>query len=384
MRLEFTPEGLKESLGKSRDHLKVRGNEYHDEWFPITDNEKEFEPISIRDLRNDRRAGIYLIKQEGLKRAYVGLASDFSSRFFNGKDDCKTNCPRGCSCYGHINSTPRTCRSHWIIESGDNFEVYCLQEMRYESERVCQAEIDWYYILVELGFEMVNADWALGVAGFNGRPIVSVSLLTGEYFFFLTITEGATLLLPDHSGGGGAIGPMISGFQNQLNGYTHRYATEEELDTYQGRREISDLISSFDSDSRMIAGPRGGRLEWSMGPLDIETLNSLRETHRGVYDTEEDPRTELNGISWLKSRNSSKSVSGRWQVRAKRSSNSKDIHQTNRKEWVENQLLTAAIYRERKIIAEGWQEWNTGRYASNADWINRQLGENLFTDWERI
>ena len=136
---------------------------------------------------------------------------------------------------------------------------------------------------------MVNADWALGVAGFNGRPIVSVSLLTGEYFFFLTITEGATVLLPDHSGGGGAIGPMISGFQNQLNGYTHRYATEEEVDTYQGRREISDLISSFDTDSRMISGPRGGRLEWSMGPLDIETLNSLRETHRGVYDTEDDP-----------------------------------------------------------------------------------------------
>lgn len=382
MQLEFSADVLQESQRNSRRHFVIRGNDYNDEWSPTIDDDGEFNPISIDDLRGDRRAGIYLIKIVDSNRAYIGLASDFSSRFFNGKDDCKARCPSNCSCYGHINSTPTTCRSHRIIESGQKFEVFCLMEMEYETQRVCQAEVDWYYILLELGYEMVNADWALGVAGFNGRPIVSVSLLTGEYFFFLTITEGATVLLPDHSGGGGAIGPMISGFQNQLNGYTHRYATEEEVDTYQGRREISDLISSFDTDSRMISGPRGGRLEWSMGPLDIETLNSLRETHRGVYDTEDDPRTELNGISWLKSRNSSISVSGRWQVRAKRSSNSKDIHQTNRKEWVENQLLTAAIYRERKIIAEGWQEWNTGRYASNADWINRQLGKNLFTDWK--
>ena len=400
MRIDITSEALQNSMRRSRSHFTLRANDYTDEWFPTIENSVEIEQISIADLRNDRRAGIYLIKQSESNTAYIGMASNFSSRFFNGRDDCKTNCPPNCNCYGHINSTPRTCRSHRIIESGQNFEVYCLIEMEYETQRICQAEVDWYYILLELGYEMVNADWALGVAGFNGRPIVSVNLSTEEYFHFLTITEGAAVLLPHHSGGGGAIGPVISGFQNQLNGFTHRYATEHEVEQFEGRRKISELVSEMNTVSqwrdeilsvrgeigKLCSGCNGRstkhkrnlRIDWSEGPLSTIEIQHLRDTSRGDY-SENVPVTEYKGVSWHSS-------SEGWQCRAQKGVSSKEIWQTGPlKDWLQDS--DAAIYREWKILNEGWEEFNTGKKGSNADLLNQNLSDeerdnHIFEDWE--
>lgn len=400
MRIEITSEGLQESLRRSRSHFTLRGNDYHDEWFPIIGNEKEFEPISITDLRNDRRAGIYLIKQEGLKRAYVGLASNFSSRFFNGKDDCKVNCKSNCGCYGHINSTPRTCRSHRIIESGDNFEVYCLQEMEYATERVCQAEIDWYYILDELGFEMVNAVWALGVAGFNGRPIVSLNLQTKEYLYFMTVNESSVVCYGDrYSGNAGVISSTVRGFQNQFYGFTHRYATEDEVEGYKDRREVTELIPEFpritewidatideDGDvSTLCSGCNGSssthkrnlRMKWTAGALSDTEIQHLRETSRGEY-SDDVPTTEYKGVSWH-------SGSQGWQCRAKKGVSSKEFWQTGPlKDWTQDH--DAALHRELKILNNEWEEFNTGKKGSNADLLNQNLsheerGNRIFEDW---
>ena len=104
MRFEISPEVVRNSMRRSRSHFSGRGNKYNEDWFPTVGNDEEFEPISLENLRSDKRAGIYLIKQTDLNKAYVGLAADFSGRFFNGKGDCKANCPPNCACYGHINS----------------------------------------------------------------------------------------------------------------------------------------------------------------------------------------------------------------------------------------------------------------------------------------
>lgn len=361
MRFEGTDGLRRRAMERAQNHVVLRGNEYHEDWFPdIVEGPLVLNPIPITALKEDTRAGIYLIKQIGVSRAYVGMASNFSHRFFNGKEDCKANCPARCGCYGHINSTPTTCRSHRIIESGEDFEVYCLVEMDYDTMRVCQAEVDWYYLLIESEYEMVNADWALGVAGFTGRPILSVHIESATYRHFLTIQEAALTCYGDEYGGNaGVISSTVRGFQNQFRGFTHRYATKEELDIYQGRRDVGALISKspvyvdwmnqkgnlIDSGNRN----RNSRMYWRSGPLDDDSLAHLLRYMKGKYKRRE--KSNFTGVYQF--------VDEKWRYVAKtnkwKSRGKKRIEETR---YGFDFDRAAAIAREKSIIKNGWQEFN--------------------------
>ena len=302
-----------ELLQKAREHSlewhTQRGNKYYRELFPIDfEGEMTFEAIDLEDLKSDKRNGIYFIFDESRNMGYVGMASSmtFGQRFYNGKEDCKENCPSKCGCFGHINSTPDTCRSSRVITPNAEYRVYCLAEMDAATAQVMQSEVDWYYLLLESGIEMTNADWALGRAGYTGRPIVSCHIESATYYHFLTISEAALALLPNHSGGAGAIGPVVSGLQNQLNGYTHRYAAHDELEFYQGHQEITELIGEFprvlewrDNQGKPVGEDdinRNSLLKWDAGPMNEYDINHLKRYSRGTYDKSN--KSEYKWVYW--------------------------------------------------------------------------------------
>ena len=380
---------LERALNRSRNHAVIRGNEYHDDWFPQFENMNPvFPDIDLEDLRDDNRHGIYLIRNLAQNRAYVGMASgiSFGERFYHGMDDCKINCPDNCRCFGHINSTPSTCRSHQIIEQGLEYAVCFLAIIEDNTERCCQAETDWYYILLEAGYEMVNADWCLGVSGYTGRPIVTVNLTTLEYTLFTTIHQTAATLFPGRKGGAGLVGTVLLQ-QNQALGYVHRYANAEELDSYQNVSEITNLIEEFPSDVTWeLNGEeinteelnRNCRLVWKGGPLRQVDIDHLRQHNRGDY-AEEIPQSAYKGVSWHRQRQG-------WQCRGKNGPGGYDIWQHGpRAEWHTD--CDAALYRERKILEDGCEEYNTNRYGSNAILLNERLtfeqrNGQEFVDWE--
>tara|TARA_B100001750_G_scaffold227584_1_gene221357 strand:- start:1733 stop:2860 length:1128 start_codon:yes stop_codon:yes gene_type:complete len=360
---------LQSALERSQEWHSQRGNEYHQAMFPI-DSEKEmtFDAIDLEELKSDKRNGIYFIFDNIRNIGYVGMASSmtFSQRFYNGKKDCKDNCPSNCGCFGHINSTPDTCRSSRVITPDAEYRVYCLAEMDAATAEVMQSEVDWYYILLEAEIEMTNAVWALGRAGYTGRPIVSCHIESATYQHFLTISEAALTLLPNHSGGAGAIGPMVSGLQNQLNGYTHRYATKDELELYQGHREITELIGRFpqvsewhDNQGNPIEDRvrnMNSKMAWISGPLNESDLEHLKSTARGSYDTS--IKSKYKRVYWQRRYKGWKWSAYKREFKAdgvKRRERVSDNHPTDR---------AAAIDRELWVIKNKLTDINI----SNFDW----------------
>jgi len=403
--LELTRDVLDSAQDMSEKHHRARNNPYDEAKFPIRSPSRlKLHPVSLDDLILDKRSGIYLIWEKKGNSAYVGMTADFSYRFFHGKPDHKQNCVN-CTCHGHINATPVTCTSHHVINSKNGFHVSILETMKYEPMSVCQAEVDWYYILKAQGLNMVNRDWALGNPHFSGIPIVSCNLKTEEYSFSPNQIGAAVHCYGKTTGGAGYVDVCAKKRQNQQSGFTHRIATEKEMEIYKTTRNITELIQGLTREvswsrrtarelevdlSEACPGCRDDTqshpkrtfvLDWGDGPLSKLDLEHLRQTMQGKYE-KSDVKTTLNGISWLKSRTDKKYVP-RWQVRARRSStDSKDLFQTSRKQWSEENLLDAAIYRENKIRESGWIDHNKGNYGSNAEWINIQLGVTIYVDWD--
>ena len=399
----LTVETLERAMKESKRHHEQRDNQYDEARFPFHGSiTLDIESVDLEELKQDKRAGIYLIWEKKGGRAYVGMTANFSYRFYHGKPDHKHNCVR-CTCHGHINATPRTCRSHIIINSPNGFNVSILQEMEYDPELVCQAEVDWYYILLAHGIEMVNRDYALGNPNFSGMPIVSCNLSTGDYYFFPNQIGASIVCYGKTSGGAGYVDVCAKGRQNQQSGFTHRKATEEEMDLYRGHREISHLISQLPTDVEWRIGAEGRinvdmatscsgcsddneshqrkfRMLWKSGPLSQQDIEHLLGTSRDSYD-EEVPQTDYKGVSW------DKTAKG-WQTRAKKANTShmKDLWRAGpKKEW--KHAWQAALAREKKIISEKWQDFNKGKIGSNARLLNIQLDEKqrgvqVFTDWE--
>ena len=372
-RLAISEELLQRARERSLEWHAQRGNEYHKAMFPVdSEQEMTFDAIDLEELKSDKRNGIYFIFDNTQNIGYVGMASSmtFGERFYNGKEDCKEKCPPKCGCFGHINATPDTCRSSRIITPGAEYRVHILAEMDATTAEVMQSEVDWYYLLLEAGIEMTNADWALGRAGYTGRPIVSCNLETATYYHFLTIQEGHRFIHPDRAND--AISPVLRGFQNQLGGYTHRYATIEEIESFQADRNITELIGQYprvlewqnNQGESMDEGSvnRNSLLRWSAGALRESDIHHLRRHIRGPYDKSN--KSEYEWVYW-------DSYYERWYWKAYtrdfRSDGVKRREKMVRKNRHGNDFSSdreAAIEREVWIIKNKLTEINT----SNFDW----------------
>lgn len=415
----LTTEGLERARQDSFNHHAERGNSYHDDWIPVEESgEKVYSELYDSDqpsnnLRRDKGSGIYLICEKETKRAYVGLAEKIGPRFYHGKPDHALRCDDGCSCWGHITATPETCRSHQIINSENGFFVYILTRIGYSGDRISQCETDWYYILLEHGFDMVNADWNLGKKGYVGRPVVCVNIRTGDYLHFPTISNAASEIYEDSNAGrisSCLMRKMEYGVwvmsQKQNGGYSFRYSTPEEIEIFQDERNITEAIKEFESRviwydnrdiinlsetckgclNRLEACERKYGLSWDGGAFSKTELAHILDTSYGK------PRKSwwFVGVPWKSSANPPG-----WQCNAHRERDGGGrIWQSGPlAEWREpsrlfNHDIEAAIYREEKVRDEGWGDFNqTGlQYRSNAKKINfrqpwRFLIGKQFVDW---
>lgn len=413
MDIEFTEEGLEAAKTASIGHIAERGNEYVADWSPLdgpctltSDAVYRGNQPNGGTLRANRSSGIYLILERKTNRAYVGLTNNFSDRFFNGNPLHPRGCEQNCRCHGHITVTLETCTSHNIINSNNGFSVHILDVIPYSGDRISQAEIEWYYIMREHGYEMVNAIWALGKKGYVGRPIISFDIKRQRYHYFPTISEGASTLMSTRSGGAGAIGSTLVQPQSQAYGFTHRYATSDEAREYTEEVNVGDMVSSFDSkivwtrgagpevdlatsckgclDSSKKHNKRLFRLHWRSGSLDAISVEHLLRTGQGSYGKSDWPKKK--GVSILRSR-SDPNFKPRFQVRWKSPKKPRMPHQTNKPIWTRRKLLDATIWRENKILDNNLEKNNTGKYGSNAKWINlrqpwRFVNRTNFVDWE--
>jgi hypothetical protein len=417
--IEFTEEGLEAATTASIQHIEGRGNKYVADWSPLDgpgtitfDAVYRSNQPNRETLRANRRSGIYLILDRDANRAYVGLTNNFNDRFFNGNPTHPRRCRQDCRCHGHITVTLETCTSHNIIntDSDSGFSVYILTPIPYRGNQIGQAEIEWYYILREHGYEMVNAVWMLGKKGYVGRPIISFNIKNPRYHYFPTISEAASTLLPNHSGGAGAVGRCVSGYQNQDSGYTHRYATPDEVREYTEGIDVGDMVNNFDSITTWRWGKNGPvvdledrcrgcsgegkhtnrpRLTWEAGPLSSTEISHLEGTMKGRYKK---PRpSRFSGVRWKSSANPPG-----WQYAANRPN--ANLFQTGPLVgWKKPVVLLghiikkndvyAALTREEKILEEGWQNENNDQtHKSNAKLLNfyqpwRFINGKHFTDW---
>tara|TARA_B100001250_G_C19801048_1_gene791069 strand:+ start:1351 stop:2697 length:1347 start_codon:yes stop_codon:yes gene_type:complete len=415
----FTEEGLEAATAASNDHIEGRGNEYVADWSPSVDpGTRTYDAVyrsnqpNTRTLRGNRDSGIYLILDRDTNRAYVGLTNNFGDRFFNGKPTHPRGCQQNCRCHGHITVTLQTCTSHNIIntDSDSGYSVHILEVIPHRGDRISQAEIEWYYILREHGYEMVNAVWALGKKKYVGRPIISFDISNRRHHYFDTISEASIICFGDrYSGNPGPISAVLgpgSTFHSQASGFTHRYATVDEAREYTEGIDFENMINSFDSNIVWTrgAGPevdlansckgcsdpskkhnsRLFRLHWRSGPLDAVSVEHLRWTGQGAYGKSDWPKKK--GVSILRSR-ANPDFKPRFQVRWKSPEKPKSPHQTNKPKWTRRKLLDATIWRENNILDNNLEAWNTNKYGSNAKWINfrqpwRFIIKNYFTDWE--
>lgn len=327
-----------------------------------TDLLSEFPPIAADDLPNG--PGIYIIS--GADACYVGLSIDVYTRF-HGKE------------YGHLQES-NGCRSRPIIDTGE-YEIRVIpMDLVGESETrnlaMSKAEIVTYARLVAEGRQVVNAVSNLGRVGDAAMtPVIAYDLVEGKYVFFESQSAAQRRL-----GQSGGLSQVIAGRQRMSNGHTARWASMAEIealiDKVDGRGWISgDVVEKvvnrtaravdWDGDGRTV------KFGWTGGPLSETDASRLDRYRRDTY-RKDLPQSGFYGVSYH-------SASGTWQVRARRSGDSKDFWQTGRVEF--KTPLEAAIFREEQIIENKWQEFNEGRYASNADAINSALGKRKFNDW---
>ena len=403
----FSPDVTDTAMRNAREHVRqYYPTEIYDEQAFLGRCQIDLE--NVRELTREQlmnrgtggvlQSGIYLIVAENGLSVYVGLANEFYSRFNSGRTAHTAQCPQDCRHHGHF-ANPTEGSSRVGMPDG-NCRFFIVENIEHQGFGISQAEIDWYYLFLANGWIMRNAVGgeqritnfhpSLGVKGREAHPCIVLDIESGNHMFFVGQNNAAESLgvLQAH------LNSSIRHFQTQQGGYTARNASAEEAlaghvigerDVIWTRGENGPVINDMREACEGCAGTserhnmRAFWLTWNGGQLSELDILHLRGTMQGTYEIPT-ITTELNGISWLKSRTDD-DFQERWQIRARRSSDSKDLFQTNRKEWTEANLLQAAIFREEKIRSEGWTDYNTGKYDSNADWINEQLGREEYTPW---
>lgn len=313
-----------------------------------------------------KKADVYVISDDAGQNVYVGLALDVHHRFHNHD-------------YGHLTPNNR-CRSRHIIASGE-----CVIRLlgvadgiagRTELEQCLSlAEITTYVALRRAGYGVVNAAFTLGRVGeSSGSSVVLCDHETGEYVFCETLD--AANKFADTT----ALPAVVHHYQRTAVGYAARWATPDEVEAFDGLEltngvlrgdTVQGIIGALPSRVDWDGSGRNAQFTWVAGPLSAHDIEQLNKYSRARYRSDI-PTSEFRGVSW-------ESRSQGWQTRAKTGHGSKDLWQTRRRAWTTD--LDAAIFREEKIIENGWQAFNTGAYASNSARINELLGVERFAGW---
>jgi len=317
-------------------------------------------PIDPAQLPHE--AAVYLISS--VSGVYVGLALDVHHRFWNAE-------------YGHLTPANK-CRSRLVLDARD-VEVRLLMRPMGSRDFVEQAlsrgEIAIYAALAVAGEKVVNSVATLGRVGEStGAPIVLCDYVKNEYVYCDALIVGTRLLKST------ALPAVVHGYQRTALGHAARWALPHEVDqlaelvpdsgVVRGA-VVADAVRAVENQVQWDGKGRNAGFIWHAGPLTDDDCEQLRRYGRGRYGADV-PQSSFNGVSWEKRRQ-------RWQCRAKTGPGPKELWQTSRMEWTSD--VTAAIFREEKIREEGWETFNTGRYASNADALNEILDEERFTAW---
>ena len=313
-----------------------------------------------------RTPDVYVISSADGRSVYVGLALDVHHRFHN-RD------------YGHLTPNNR-CRSRHVMATGQH-EIRLLGVAdgvtgRPELEKCLSlAEITTYVSLRRAGFGVVNATFTLGRVGeSSGSSVVLCNHETGEYVFCETLDAA------NKFAGTTALPAVVHGYQRTAVGHAARWATPDESEAFD-THEFDNGIIRGDAVQAVIGGlpsrvdwtgtGRNAQFAWTAGPLSARDIEQLNKYSRARYRSDI-PTSEFRGVSW-------ESRSQGWQTRAKTGHGAKDLWQTRRRSWVTD--LDAAIFREEKIVENGWQVFNTGAYASNSARINELLGFERCAGW---
>jgi hypothetical protein len=317
-----------------------------------------------------RQPGVYVITSGDARQHYVGLALDLYWRFHNPE-------------YGHLSTNNRTRSRPIILDSGRQIRLVKVWPVEpavaahEPSTRVdlARMEIDTYARLVLDGGNVLNSVAMLGRVGEStGMPVILCAHADGTYVYC------DTLALSMQFAASTAIPAVVHGYQRTAVGYTARWATEREVDALAGYAIPGGIVRgprvgrAVAADARDVMWSGHGRnagFRWTSGPLSVDDLAHLNRYARSRYNSGI-PRSRFHGVSW-------ESHSGGWQCRAKTGPGAKDLWQTTRRQWQSD--VDAAIFREDKVVAEGWQRFNSGRYASNAAELNDVLGQPRFRGW---
>ncbi|MBY0420310.1 MAG: hypothetical protein K2W88_19840 [Pararheinheimera sp.] len=219
MQFSFNQDALQNLLDSRGRFSQARGERFDSQAF-ISRSTRHFDfSIPVDEAKLPKSAGIYLIATPDISSAYVGLASNIQHRFHNKQ-------------YGHLIASPETCRAFDVLAKGAA-KIFVLEIINYEGQGIAQAEIDYYFLISSFGIKLTNAEWTLGKKGLEGRPVVSANVKTGEHYLFASVTE-ATATLFGLSQNPGVVACCLpsgkTGYQDQCNGFTHRYATKDEVE----------------------------------------------------------------------------------------------------------------------------------------------------------
>lgn len=226
---------------------QARGEKFDTQAFIARSNKKFDFTIPADEAKLPKSSGIYLIATPDMFSAYVGLASNIQHRFHNKQ-------------YGHLVASPETCRAHDVLAKGC-VNIFLLETINYEGPSIAHAEIDYYFLLSSFGIKLTNAEWTLGKKGLEGRPVVSANVKTGEHYLFASVTEATATLFGLNQNPGVVACCLPSGktgYQDQCNGYTHRYATKDEVE--QGK-----IINTFE-DGRLRKLAERVKEKYERGP----------------------------------------------------------------------------------------------------------------------
>jgi len=307
--------------------------------------------------------GIYVITSVEKNEHYVGLALNLRDRFHD-------------TTYGHLAAASRT-RARSLVRSGA-FAIrlpHVLDRVPVDVDAVAlsRLEIETYVSLVLGGARTLNSLAMLGRVGeTEGIPVTLCECDTDSYLFSDSLSAASRLVTAP------ALRAAVYGYQRTAGGYAVRWSTQSEIESLKSLTRphsilvgpvVRDAVARDASDVQWTGQGRNGSFRWIAGLLSESDRERLGRYRRGDYT-----RREPSGyfaVAWNE-RNKA------WQCRAKTALDPRKLWITGHRTWTP---LDAAIAREEKIRAEGWQAFNSGRYGSNADLINAALGQQRFRPW---
>jgi hypothetical protein len=307
--------------------------------------------------------GIYVITSIEKNEHYVGLALDLRDRFHN-------------ATYGHLAAANRT-RARSLVRSGAyTIRIpHVLNRIPSDVDVVAlsRLEIETYVSLVLGGARTLNSLAMLGRVGeTEGIPVTLCECDTDSYVFSDSLSAASRLVAAP------ALRAAVYGYQRTAGGYAVRWSTQSERELLESLTKphsilagsaVRDAVARDARDVRWTGQGRNGTFRWLTGLLSESDRERLGPYRRGDYAKRE-PSGYL-AVSWNERDKA-------WQCRAKTAFDLRKTWITGHKTWTP---LDAAIAREERVRAEGWETFNRGRYGSNADLINAALGQQRFRPW---